>query len=129
MTVTKTINNTILVKLNKTKNSTKNNNTDNLKKSLLKQFTAPFTNVLIDFNEIDEINRETIDALIAGQRLSKMNVRKSKRREACCGIDTEGKEVNKFTKGVNGQRMSIMVKAREKKLRCTVKMILQKKKE
>ncbi len=73
MKAIKTINNTILVKLNLTKNSIKNNDTINFKKNLLKEFTAPFTNVLIDFNEIDDINKETIDALIAGQRLSKMN--------------------------------------------------------
>lgn len=73
MTTIKTINKTILVQLNKIKNSTKNYDTDNLRSNLLKEFTAPFTNVLIDFNEIDEINKETMDALIAGQRLSKMN--------------------------------------------------------
>ncbi len=44
-----------------------------LKKELISKLTTPFVNVLINLNEVKEISQETIEALIAGQRLSKMN--------------------------------------------------------
>ncbi len=43
------------------------------KNELISKLTKPFANVLINLNEVKEISHETIEALIAGQRLSTMN--------------------------------------------------------
>ncbi|WP_075591643.1 STAS domain-containing protein [Labilibacter marinus] len=64
--------NTILVSFDKSSKLNRNN-TDEFKRQLISKLTSPFSNIIVDFNEVSEINQETIDALIAGQRLSKMN--------------------------------------------------------
>ncbi|MGQ1786989.1 MULTISPECIES: STAS domain-containing protein [unclassified Saccharicrinis] len=68
----KTYSNTILVSFEK---STRLNQENSImfKNELISKLTFPFSNIIVDFNEVKEIDKETIDALIAGQRLSKMN--------------------------------------------------------
>ena len=44
-----------------------------LKNELISKLTTPFSNVIINLKEVKEISKETIEALIVGQRLSKMN--------------------------------------------------------
>ncbi len=68
----KTYSNTILVSFDKIAKLDKKNSSL-FKKELITKLTSPFSNIIVDFNEVKEIDTETIDALIAGQRLSKMN--------------------------------------------------------
>ena len=68
----KTYSNTILVSFDKSIHFNRQNSSE-FKKELITKFTSPFSNMIVDFNEVKEINKETIDALIAGYRLSKMN--------------------------------------------------------
>lgn len=68
----KTYSNTILVSFDESTNLSKDNSF-RFKNELIKRLTSPFSNIIVDFNEVKEINSETIDALIAGQRLSEMN--------------------------------------------------------
>ena len=68
----KTYSNTILVSFENTAQLDKGSSSE-LKKELISKLTSPFSNIMVDFNEVKEINQEAIEALIAGQRLSKMN--------------------------------------------------------
>lgn len=72
MIKTKKISNTVLVSFEK------NFGWDiegghSLKKELISKLTTPFSNVLINLDEVNEISNETIEALMVGHRLSKMN--------------------------------------------------------
>jgi anti-anti-sigma regulatory factor len=68
----KTYRNTILVSF---EDCTRLNKIDsyNFKQELINKLTYPYSNVMVDFHMVEEINSDTIDALIAGQRLSVMN--------------------------------------------------------
>jgi len=68
----KTYSNTILVSFEKASKLNKEDS-NSFKKELIKKLRSPFSNILVDFNEVKEIDADTIDALIAGQRLSEMN--------------------------------------------------------
>ena len=68
----KTYSNTILVSFDKSTQLNEKNSFE-FKNELISKLTSPFSNIIVDFNEIKEINKETIEALIAGQRLSRMN--------------------------------------------------------
>ncbi len=74
MTEIRTINNTILVRLTNTeKGVLLEEDSYTLKKELAGFFTKPHTNILLDFNGIEDINQMIIDTLIAGQKLSIKN--------------------------------------------------------
>ncbi len=68
----KTYQNTILVSFEKEAKINTNESTK-FKQELINVLTHPYSNVMVDFGEVNEINLDTIDALIAGQRLSEMN--------------------------------------------------------
>jgi len=68
----KTFSNTILVSFEKSIQLNRENSFE-FKKELISKLTSPYSNIMVDFNEVKEINKETIEALIAGHRLSKMN--------------------------------------------------------
>lgn len=68
----KTYSNTILVSFEKSF-QLNNSNSSEFKQQLISKLTSPFSNIIVDFNEIKQIDQKTIEALIAGQRLSKMN--------------------------------------------------------
>ncbi len=68
----KTYQNTILVSFEK--NTSLNSKDTNLfKEELINVLIHPYSNVMVDFGQVNEINADTIEALIAGQRLSEMN--------------------------------------------------------
>ncbi len=74
MTNIKTINNTILVRLATTGNTVlQEEDSYKLKEELTNYFNKPNTNILLDFNGIEDINHMIIDVLISGQKLSKRN--------------------------------------------------------
>ncbi len=68
----KTYSNTVLVSFDKSIKLNKENSFE-FKKALIFKLTSPFSNIMVDLNEVKEISKETIEALIAGQRLSIMN--------------------------------------------------------
>ncbi|TLX77464.1 STAS domain-containing protein [Labilibacter sediminis] len=68
----KTYSNTILVSFDKCARLSKAHSFQ-FKNELIKKLTNPFSNIIVDFNEVKEIDSDTIDALMAGQRLSEMN--------------------------------------------------------
>ncbi len=67
----KTYNNTILVSFEESK--LQENKTADFKNQFLKKLTSPYSNLMIDFSGVNEIDQDMINALIAGQRLSSMN--------------------------------------------------------
>lgn len=68
----KTYSNTILVTFN-TCNRLSRAHSFEFKTELLKKLTYPFSNIIVDFNQVKEIDIDTIDALLMGQRLSEIN--------------------------------------------------------
>ncbi len=68
----KTFQNTILVSFEKETNLNSNEITQ-FKNKLINILTNPFSNVMVDLGQLNEIPTDAIDALIAGQRLSEMN--------------------------------------------------------
>ncbi len=68
----KTYQNTILVSFEK---ETILNSKDliQFKNKLINILTRPFSNVMVDLGQLNEISSDAIDALLAGQRLSEMN--------------------------------------------------------
>jgi len=68
----KTYQNTILVSFDK-ETILNTNEINQFKQKLINILTHPFSNVMVDLGQMNEINSDTIDALLAGQRLSEMN--------------------------------------------------------
>ncbi len=68
----RTYNNTVLVTFDKC-NEINKEDSFRFRKELINKLTYPFSNILVDFEQVVDIDSETIDALIAGQRMSQMN--------------------------------------------------------
>ena len=68
----RTYSNTILVSFEKNIQLNRKNSAL-FRDQLISKLTFPYSNIIVDFNEVKEINKEMIDALVAGQRLSKIN--------------------------------------------------------
>lgn len=68
----KTYSNTILVSFDKCNRLSKAHSFE-FKNELLKKLAYPFSNVIVDFNQVKEIDIDAIDALLMGQRLSEIN--------------------------------------------------------
>ncbi|SMO84452.1 hypothetical protein SAMN06265379_10995 [Saccharicrinis carchari] len=68
----KTLRNIVLISFTKNDRCS-SEDISNFKNELIYKLTTPFTNVLIDLEGVDMINKEIVDALVATQRLSEMN--------------------------------------------------------
>ncbi|MCW3804263.1 STAS domain-containing protein [Plebeiibacterium marinum] len=68
----KTYQNTVLVSFDEARNKESIDSVE-FKNELIQKLTHPFSNIMVDFAQVNEISAATIDALIAGQRLSEMN--------------------------------------------------------
>ncbi len=68
----KTFQNTILVSFEK-EAKLNSNEIIQFKSKLINILVRPFSNVIVDFDQVNEIPSDAIDVLLAGQRLSEMN--------------------------------------------------------
>ena len=68
----KQISNTVLLSFDK-KIKLDNSNSKSFKDEVLSLLTKPFTNLFVDLNQVEKVDEDGLNALLASHRLSRMN--------------------------------------------------------